>query len=120
MIKLFDSEIKVMEVLWQSGDVSARRIAEVLGEQIGWNINTTYTVIKKCIDKKAIERIEPNYICHALITREEVRGQELDELIDKLFEGSDTLLFASLLSRGKLTEEHAERLRQIVRNSTEE
>ena len=58
-MKLFDSELKVMEVLWEheenaaetSEKVSARQIVDVLSQRIGWNKNTTYTVIKKCIEK---------------------------------------------------------------------
>ena len=50
-IKLFDSELKIMEILWKGGETTARSIAETLKEQIGWSKTTTYTVIKKCIDK---------------------------------------------------------------------
>ena len=39
--KLFDSELKVMEVLWRGGEMPARDIARVLSESIGWNKNTT-------------------------------------------------------------------------------
>ena len=53
-IKLFDSEIKVMEVLWKEGDLTAKQLADILSEKIGWNKNTTYTVIKKCISKSAL------------------------------------------------------------------
>ena len=49
--KLFDSERKVMEVIWEHGDIAAREIALILHEKIGWNKNTTYTVIKKCVKK---------------------------------------------------------------------
>ena len=60
--KLFDSELKVMEVLWEQGSKSAREIVDVLSERIGWNKNTTYTVIKKCIDKGAIQREDHGFI----------------------------------------------------------
>ena len=53
-IKLFDSELKVMDILWKEGDTSAKEIAEKLNEQVGWSKTTTYTVIKKCIDKGAV------------------------------------------------------------------
>ena len=43
---LFDSELKVMEVLWREGTLPAKRVVEILGEEIGWNKNTTYTVLK--------------------------------------------------------------------------
>ena len=49
--KLFDSERKVMEVIWEEGDMTAKEISLILNEKIGWNKNTTYTVIKKCIQK---------------------------------------------------------------------
>ena len=58
-IKLFDSELKVMDVLWKQGDTPAREIARALGEELGWNVNTTYTLIKRCMKKGAIERTEP-------------------------------------------------------------
>ena len=48
---LFDSERKVMEVIWKEGDVTAKQISLTLRDTIGWNKNTTYTVIKKCIQK---------------------------------------------------------------------
>ena len=52
-IKLYDSELKVMEILWKEGELTAGHIAKILKEEIGWNRNTTYTVIKKCIEKGA-------------------------------------------------------------------
>ena len=65
--KLFDSELKVMGVLWREGDTTAKHIADVLIEQVGWNRNTTYTLIKRCMKKGAIARKEPNFMCHALV-----------------------------------------------------
>ena len=71
--KLFDSELKVMDVLWKEGDSTAKHIAEILGKEVGWNVNTTYTLIKRCIKKGAIARSEPNFMCHALILRRRCR-----------------------------------------------
>lgn len=116
-IKLFDSELKVMEVLWREGELPAKQVAAMLGEAIGWNKNTTYTVIKKCIDKGAIGRIEPGFVCRALISREQVQQQEIDELVDKVFGGSQHMLFAALLERSKLPEETIEKLTQMVRDA---
>lgn len=114
--KLFDSELKVMDVLWKEGDATAKHISDVLKEQVGWNVNTTYTLIKRCINKGAIERREPRFMCHPLIPKEQVQEQETDELIDKVFDGSADKLFASLLGRRNLTAEQIETLKQIVGN----
>ncbi len=113
-MKLFDSELKVMEVLWKEGDTTAKKISDILKEEIGWNMNTTYTVIKKCIAKNAIKRSEPNFMCHALITKEEVQEEETVELIGKFFEGSPELLFASLLNNKRLSEKQLIKLRHMI------
>ena len=113
-IKLFDAELKVMDVLWKEGDCPARQIAEVLTNKYGWNVNTTYTLIKRCIKKGAIERSEPNFMCHALIPIEDVQEAETDELINKIFDGSADKLFASLLSRKKLSADQIDKLMRIV------
>ena len=113
-IKLFDAELKVMGVLWDEGDCPARHVAEILTDRYGWNVNTTYTLIKRCIKKGAIERTEPNFMCRALIPKEEVQEAETNELINKIYDGSADKLFAALLSRKKLSAEQIEKLNQIV------
>ena len=113
-IKLFDSELKVMDVLWREGDTTAKRIAAVLSEEVGWNVNTTYTLIKRCIKKGAIERTEPNFMCHALIPKEDVQEAETDELINKIYDGSADKLFAALLGRKKLSREQIDKLKKMV------
>lgn len=113
-MKLFDSELKVMDVLWRLGDRTAKEISAILKEETGWNVNTTYTVIKKCVAKGAVQRSEPNFLCHPLVTKAEVQAAETEELIGRLFDGSPDLLFASLLSSQKLSPEQIGRLREIV------
>lgn len=113
-IKLFDSELKIMDVLWREGDTTAKHISDVLKEETGWNMNTTYTLIKRCIKKGAIERSEPNFMCHALIPKEKVQEAETNELINKVYDGSVDKLFAALLGRKKLSGEQIEKLKQLV------
>lgn len=115
-LKLFDSELKVMEVLWREGDCTAGQLAKVLKEEVGWNRNTTYTVIKKCIDKGAIERFDPHFTCSAAISKEEVQEQETTELISKWYHGSPELFFASFVNEKNLNKEQIEKLKQIVNN----
>lgn len=118
-VKLFDSELKVMNVLWKNGDMTAKEVSDILKAETGWNMNTTYTVIKKCISKGAIERSEPGFLCHALIPKEAVQEAETDELIGKLYDGSVDKLFAALLGRKKLSAQQIARLKQLVEDEVE-
>ena len=114
MEKLQDSELKVMDVLWREGDAPAAAIASTLADEVGWHPNTTYTLIKRCIKKGAIERSDPRFMCHALISRQEVQQVETSELIDKVYGGSPNGLFAALLGRKHLSDEQIERLKRVV------
>ena len=109
-----DSELKVMDVLWSEGDTSARRIAEVLCRATGWQKNTTYTLINRLIAKQLIERIEPGFMCRALIMREQVQQREADALVDKLFSGSASLLFSALVSGKKLPRQELDKLSRMI------
>ena len=103
-----------MDVQWKEGDVPAKFVADWLTRKLGWNKNTTYTIIKRCINKGAIKRTEPGVACHALIPKEKVQEDETNELIDKIYDGSADKLFTALLGRKKLSKEQIEKLRQIV------
>jgi len=115
-MKLFDSELKIMEILWREGDTTAKRIAEITKEQIGWSKTTTYTVIKKCLDKGVIERQPGKFICHPLVTREEAQEYETTELINKMYDGAANQLVASVLGRKNLTRKEIEYLKQLVKS----
>ncbi len=115
-MKLFDSELRVMNALWSRGeDTPAKELAVLLADTVGWNKNTTYTVIKKCVEKGAIQRLDPGFLCHPLISREEARRSEASQLVEKLFDGSASLLMASLLDGNqKLSPDEIRRLKALV------
>ena len=114
--KLFTSELRVMNVLWKNGNMTAKAISDVLKEKVGWNINTTYTVIKKCIAKGAVERTEPNFMCHSIVTKDAVQKAECEELVEKLFDGRPELLVATLISSCELSKEQKDSLREMINN----
>ena len=116
MEKLFDSELKVMEPLWEDGPQSAGELAKRLAASCGWNRNTTYTVIKKLVDKGAVARSDPGFLCTPLVTREEVQRQETDSLISRLFGGSRTQFLSAFLSEKDLTPAEADQLRELIAN----
>jgi len=113
-IKVFDSELKIMEILWEHGEMSARQIAHILEAEIGWNVNTTYTTIKKLIVKDAIERRDPKFLCIPLITKADVQKQEAHELGSKLFGGSASALLSAFLDDKKLSKKEIKRMKELV------
>ena len=113
-LHLFDSELKVMELIWLHGAISAKELSLLAAKQIGWNKNTTYTIIKKLEEKGYIDRAEPGFICSPRISREDVRRFETRELVNKLFDGSRKALFSALLQDEELTQEDIDALRSMI------
>ena len=95
-------------------------MVKILKEETGWNKNTTYTVIKKCVDKGAVKREEPGFICRPLISRQEVQDYETEELIDKMFDGSKEKFFAAFLDGKKLSNQEVDSLKRMIDDLSQE
>ncbi len=114
MKNLFDSELKVMEIIWEKEPVSAKEISLIAADNIGWNKNTTYTVIKKLEAKGFIKREDPGFICTSVYKKEDIQKSETESLVDKLFGGSKKALFSALIGDDKLTPEEIAELRELI------
>ena len=114
--KLFDSEAKVMEILWKHGTISAKEISVIATDTIGWNKNTTYTVIKKLEAKGFLCREEPGFMCVPLVSRDRAQKAAITSLVKKLFGGSRKALFSALMDDEALTEEEIAELRRQIEN----
>lgn len=112
--KLFESEAKVMEIVWEKSPISAKDISLIAAETVGWNKNTTYTVIKKLEAKGFLRREDPGFICTPLVSRNEMQKVEVAALVKKVFGGSRKALFSALLEEESLTEEEINELRRLI------
>lgn len=103
-----------MELVWEHEPITAKELSVMAKEAYGWNKNTTYTVIKKLIDKDIILRTEPNFVCTSLIKKETVQKEETNQLIKRLFRGSKKAFFATFLQDETLSTEEYEVLRELI------
>ncbi|MDR0889339.1 MAG: BlaI/MecI/CopY family transcriptional regulator, partial [Oscillospiraceae bacterium] len=113
MEKLFDAELRLMELLWEHAPISAKEISLLAAEKLDWNKNTTYTVIKRLIEKQVVRRDEPNFICTCLINRDAVQKAETNTLIERLFGGSKKAFFAAFADE-TLSPDEVEALRSRI------
>ena len=114
--KLFESEAKVMEIIWAKAPISAKDISLIAAKTIGWNKNTTYTVIKKLEAKGFIRREDPGFLCTPLISQNQMQKLEATSLVKKVFGGSRKALFSALLEDEPLSDEEIDELRKLIDN----
>lgn len=113
-IRLHEGELNIMELLWSNKSLAAKDIAKIIKEYIGWEKNTTYTVIKRLIDKGAIIREDPGFICKASISKRTVQNIETKALINQLYSGSLSKFIVDYLKEQDLTKAEVMELERII------
>lgn len=113
-IRLHEGELNVMELLWSNKVLPAKDISKIIQEYIGWKKNTTYTVINRLINKGAIKREEPGFICKAAISKRKVQEIETKVLLDKVYNGSLNIFFTEFIKNQDLSRADILELERII------
>ena len=113
-IRLHEGELNVMELLWSYKVLAAKDISKIIKEYIGWEKNTTYTVIKRLIDKGAVSREDPGFLCRAEVTKKQVQEIETNALLSKMFNGSLSTFITEYLANCRLTTEQVIELQRVL------
>ena len=113
-IRLHEGELNVMELLWSNKALAAKDIAKIIKEYIGWEKNTSYTVIKRLIDKGAIIREDPGFICRANVTKRKIQDIETQALLNQLYNGSVSNFITAYLAEQKLSGADIAELKKII------
>lgn len=116
--KITDGELHVMNVLWEKGTVTAAEIVKALKLTNNWNRNTTYTFINRLVEKNIVKREEPNFLCTALFSREEIGLSETKSLLAKMFNGSLNKLVASFVNGDeKIDKQELEEIKKLIESN---
>ena len=110
--KIFESEYRFCLILWEHEPIKSTELARLCKEQLGWSKTTTYTVIKRLSERGVVQN--ENTIVHSLISKEEAQMSELDELVEKKFEGSLPAFIAAFARRQALSDAEIEEIRRII------
>ena len=113
-IKIFDSELLLMEYLWEHGSCLAADLADAFLKKYNWKKSTTYIVLKRLEGKGAVSREYPKYIVTPLFTRQQVQSAETTTLVDKMFGGSFASLFANFLNSDQLSDNTLDELQAMI------
>lgn len=116
--KLFESEYKFMEVVWDHAPVNSTKLAALCAEVLGWKKSTTYTVLRKLCERGILKN--ENATVTYLVGKEEIQLQESKELLEKSFEGSLPMFLTTFLKKEHLSEEEAAELKRIIDENKKE
>jgi predicted transcriptional regulator len=111
------AESAVMDVLWRLGPKDAEEITEALSDSQGWSGTTVRTLLDRLVRKGAVSKDKQGgkrIVFTALTERADYVHAESKSLIDRLFEGRLTPLFAQFSQRERLTDEDLAELKALI------
>ena len=110
--KIHESEYRFCLIMWEHEPVTAVRLVKLCQEQLGWKRTTTYTVIKRLSDRGVVKN--ENTIVTSLVSKEEVQLSELDELVEKKFEGSLPAFIAAFTKHQDMSEGDLDEVQRMI------
>ena len=110
--KIFESEYRFCLILWEHEPIKSMDLAKLCKEKLEWSKTTTYTVIKRLSERGVIK--SENAIVTSIVSKEEAQQSELEELMDKKFEGSLPVFIAAFGKRQALSDAEIEEIRKII------
>ena len=110
--KIFESEYRFCLILWENEPIKSTDLAKLCKEKLDWSKTTTYTVIKRLSERGVIKN--ENAIVTSIISKEEAQQSELEELMEKKFEGSLPAFIAAFGKRQALSDAEIEEIRKII------
>lgn len=113
--KLFDAEYKVMQIVWKNEPLTSRELAEICFKELEWKKSTTYTMLKRLIEKGYIQN--DNATVTSLISKEEVQKRESKDFIEKNFAGSLYSFIAAFTSDNDLSDEEIKKIQKLIKDS---
>ena len=110
--KVFESEYRFCLILWEHEPVKSSELVALCREKLGWKPTTTYTVIKRLSERGVLKN--ENTIVTSLVSKDEVQAAEIDELVEKTFEGSLPAFIAAFTRHRLLTREEADEVQEMI------
>ena len=110
--KVFESEYRFCLILWENEPVKSSELVRLCKEQLGWKPTTTYTVIKRLSERGVLKN--ENTVVTSLVTKEQVQAAEIDEMVEKTFEGSLPAFIAAFNKHRKLSGKEIAEVQQMI------
>lgn len=110
--KVFESEYRFCLILWEHEPIGSGELVKLCKEQLGWKPTTTYTVIKRLSERGVLKN--ENAVVISLVSKDAVQAAEIDELVEKTFEGSLPAFIAAFTRHQKISAEEIDEVQKMI------
>ena len=114
--RVSDSEFQVLLALWDDSPQSASEISATIARKNGWTHTTVKTLLARLVQKSVVRAQADGrrFLYSPLVPREKLAGAESQRLVDRLFGGRVSPLFAHLAEREALSDDDIAEIEAIL------
>ena len=112
MPKIFESEYRFCLLLWEKEPIKSSELVALCKEKLGWKPTTTYTVIKRLSERGVVKN--ENTVVTSLVSKDEIQAEEIDELVEKKFEGSLPAFVAAFAKHRALSAKDIDEMQNMI------
>lgn len=115
-IKPTESELEILNILWQKGPSTVRDVHEVLEKTKDAGYTTTLKLMQIMFEKGMLHRDSSakSHVYEAAISQQQTHGQIVQRLIDTVFNGSATQLVMQALGSHQADKEELEQIKAYL------
>lgn len=110
--KIHESEYRFCLIMWEHEPITAAQLVKICQEQLGWKRPTTYTVIKRLGERGVLKNDNGTIV--SLVSKEDAQAWEIDELVEKKFEGSLPAFVAAFTKYQHISEEELDEVQRMI------
>lgn len=116
VLKPTDSELEILQVLWDRGEATVREVHEELLQSKDCGYTTTLKLMQIMFDKGLVLRDDSSrtHIYKPNISREKTQKQLVDKMVDALFSGSHSQLVMQALGSHTPSREELDEIQQLL------
>ncbi len=111
-LRLADGEYRFACIVWENEPLSSGRLVELSLQKLGWKKSTTYTVLKKLVNRGILRN--DNTIVTAAVPKDEVLREESRAVVNRSFEGSLPSFLAHFMGGRTISEAEADELKALI------
>ena len=111
-LRLADGEYRFACIVWEHEPLPSGRLVELCREQLGWKKSTTYTVLKKLVDRGVLRN--DNAVVSAAVPKDEVLREESRAVVERAFDGSLPSFLAHFMGGRTISAAEAEELKAVI------
>mgnify|MGYP003305379738 CR=1 FL=1 len=111
-LKMGTAEARFADIIWEREPITSGQMAKIGAEEFNWKKSTSHTVLRRLCERGLFKNEDGTVT--SLISKEEAQAGEIDELVEKKFEGSLPTFIAAFTKHQDISDDELDEIQRMI------